>query len=361
MLRLAGPPGVGKSTVGWGIANRLAARGERVAQVDIDQLGMCYPAPEGDADRWLLKELGLSRIAAVFAEAGVTRIVVSGVASPDEAPPEPIRDGTRSIWLDASAQTRWSRLASREWTEARVQEAVAVGSAESERLGQEWERLQTDGLTQDGAVEAILARWPVGPSGGSEPTWRPVGLSHLPVLWITGPRCVGSSSVGWAIAADEWRAGRRTGFADLAQLSFAWNIDRDCGLRNVVALQSTFAEAGAEAMIVVAPFELTPSAVRTGFNASPVSFIRLDATVQELRERTAARARGGGPRLAGDDIVGAPPSCTEAVVRAARAQRQSPMRAGEMLVDTTGTDVAGAVSRALAVVERARRSARPDP
>lgn len=47
---------MGKSTLAWMLAQADAAAGAPVAFVDIDQLGMCYPAPIGDADRWQLKE-----------------------------------------------------------------------------------------------------------------------------------------------------------------------------------------------------------------------------------------------------------------------------------------------------------------
>ena len=48
VLWICGAPATGKSTVAW----RLFG--------DVDQLGMLYPAPEGDADRHLVKVAGHS-------------------------------------------------------------------------------------------------------------------------------------------------------------------------------------------------------------------------------------------------------------------------------------------------------------
>jgi hypothetical protein len=51
VIWLYGTPGVGKSTAGWALMNGLAVtavtRGQP-AYVDIDQLGMLYPAPPDD-------------------------------------------------------------------------------------------------------------------------------------------------------------------------------------------------------------------------------------------------------------------------------------------------------------------------
>ena len=44
VLWLCGPPGAGKSTVGWAIYSQLVQSGLQTAYVDIDQLGICYPA-----------------------------------------------------------------------------------------------------------------------------------------------------------------------------------------------------------------------------------------------------------------------------------------------------------------------------
>jgi adenylylsulfate kinase-like enzyme len=51
LIWITGPSGVGKTTVAWRLWTRLKARGVPVAYVDIDQLGMCFPASCGRRDR----------------------------------------------------------------------------------------------------------------------------------------------------------------------------------------------------------------------------------------------------------------------------------------------------------------------
>ncbi len=79
---LYGPPGVGKSTVAWQLYEDLTARGSRCGYVDIDQLGMCYPAGEDDPDRHRLKGSVLGALLPNYAAAGIRTLVVSGVLDP---------------------------------------------------------------------------------------------------------------------------------------------------------------------------------------------------------------------------------------------------------------------------------------
>src|SRR4051794_14996156 len=77
-----GSPGVGKSTVAWQLYEDLAAGSFRCGYVDIDQLGMCYPASEDDADRHRLKGTVLAALLPNYAAAGVRALIVSGVLDP---------------------------------------------------------------------------------------------------------------------------------------------------------------------------------------------------------------------------------------------------------------------------------------
>src|ERR1700709_922304 len=83
---LFGPPAVGKSTTAWQLYLDLAARGVAAAYVDIDQLGMCYPARPEDPDRDRLKGLVLAAMLATYAAAGADVLVVSGVLEPTLIP-----------------------------------------------------------------------------------------------------------------------------------------------------------------------------------------------------------------------------------------------------------------------------------
>ncbi|PVE97039.1 MULTISPECIES: AAA family ATPase [unclassified Microbacterium] len=335
ILRLAGVPGVGKSTVAWAVARQLTADGVRVGYVDIDQLGMCYPAPSEDPDRWDLKENALRRVARSFAAAGVERLVVSGVADPAD-PPRANGHPTVSLWLDADEATRRVRLAPRGWPQKQVDDVLAVGTAEAAAAHPAWARVATDGSAVEETVRIVLER----PSPGSVATPAEFPRREPDVagriIWITGPRCAGASSVGWEIAAESWRAGQRTGFVDVAQLGFVWNVDRTVGLRNTTSLQRLFAGAGARTLVAVAPFETSPAAVRDAFPGSDIRFFRLDADDDTRRARALQGAAGTGPLLAGDDLIGASPQAVDDIVALGARQRQTPVRAGELLIGRAG-------------------------
>ena len=66
VLWLCGPPGAGKSAVGWALYAGLSRSGARVGFADIDQLGMCLPAPPDDPEGYRLKERNLSAVAGNF-------------------------------------------------------------------------------------------------------------------------------------------------------------------------------------------------------------------------------------------------------------------------------------------------------
>ena len=55
VLWICGPPGVGKTVVAWEIYSKLNRSDASPAYVDVDQLGICYPAPRGDPARHSLK------------------------------------------------------------------------------------------------------------------------------------------------------------------------------------------------------------------------------------------------------------------------------------------------------------------
>ncbi|MGH9210970.1 MAG: AAA family ATPase [Acidimicrobiales bacterium] len=76
---LCGPPGVGKTSVGWQLYRRGAADGRRIAFVDVDQLGICYPERAGDRGRHRLKARNVDALRRNFAAAGAECLIVSGV------------------------------------------------------------------------------------------------------------------------------------------------------------------------------------------------------------------------------------------------------------------------------------------
>lgn len=334
VLRLAGVPGVGKSTVAWTLAERLADDGVRVGYVDIDQLGMCYPAPPEDPDRWLLKEAALGRVAARFAEAGAERLVVSGVADP-AAPPPGNGHPTASFWLDANEETRRARLAPRGWPQEQVDEVLSVGTRETADAHPAWTMLDTAGSTVEATVRAVHARLEDAVDVAAPLAAPPEPGTTRRVIWITGPRGAGASRVGWELVSGLWKEGRRTAFIDVAQLGFARNVDAGVGMRNTAAVQGVFATAGAQTLVAVAPFEVAPDDVWTAFPDAEVWFFRLDADDHARHERVLRRAAGTDALLAGDDLFGASEQVIDRVMAVGARQRSSALRAGERLVDTT--------------------------
>ncbi|GAA1489877.1 AAA family ATPase [Brachybacterium sacelli] len=377
LLRLAGPPGVGKSTIAWALASRSAAAGRPTGYVDIDQLGMLYPPPADDADRVALKERALRAVAREHRAAGVEQLVVSGVASPDDAPPAIAGITVRSLWCDAAPAVLRERLAVRGWDEEQVAEVVAAGTAESARLHPDWERLGIGELTITQAVERVLeridqpeeaARSTADPRAENHSPLRPTTPpGHMPpILWLTGPRCAGASSVGWALAADAWSQRTRTAFLDLAQLAFATGATGQdtapgrplrhhaLALRILVALRTVLRAAGARELLVVAPLEVDVTELLGAPETGVMTMVRLDADDATLRERVGARARGAPPLLASDDLRGAPASQIDAVADLAAKQRKCPLRAGEQQVtnaERTPTTTAAAIRR-LGTAER---------
>ena len=66
LLWLSGPPGCGKTAVGWETFSRLSDAGVEVGYVDIDQLGICFPEPEGDSGRHHMKATNVDRVVATL-------------------------------------------------------------------------------------------------------------------------------------------------------------------------------------------------------------------------------------------------------------------------------------------------------
>ena len=371
VVRLAGPPGVGKSTLAQRIAQERSSTLPAVGYVDIDQLGMLYPAPEGDDDRWALKERALVALAAVHRERGTRLLLVSGVADPVAPPPETAPGRTRSLWLTAEPETLHARLQGRGWGPSMVEETVATGSAESRRRHPAWTGLPVDGGDEAQAAAAVqehlaTAAGSAPPGAGEAPRGRLADhapsdrerrAEHdalaTPVLWVTGPRCAGASSVAWSLASGGWAQGRRTGFLDLAQLSFrspdggdasdaagpvsaeAWQ-DPALGLDVLAAVAAVLVGAGMQELVVTAPFPVAPAQVREALPDAPVRVVRLDDEPGALRERALRRTAGGGPLLAGDDLIGASDEQVEAALERASRERAVPPRDGEETLEVHG-------------------------
>lgn len=337
IVRLAGPRGVGKTTLAWRLAQADAVAGRPVAFVDIDQLGMCYPAPDGDSGRWLLKEKALRRLALRYAAANVARLIVSGVALPDMPAPLNGDYPTHSIWLEAPEDTRQERLAERGWAAEDVARVAAIGSNESSRADTDWLRVDTHDQTPSqtiAKIRSLLATSPAEMSGDHD-TDAHVPPDAFRALWLSGPRVVGTSTIGWAVAKKAWDAGQRTGFIDVRQLGFTWNVQRDVGASNAGALGHLFAEAGATDLVFVAPLRACMGEASTLLGPATITRVRVAADQSSRFTRIQCRREGRGPVLGGDDVYAASDAVIEEITAIGVTDARTPLRTDEQRLDTS--------------------------
>jgi len=81
-LWLCGPTGVGKSSVGYAIFQQVYRSGIKVAYVDFDQVGLCYPSPADDPHNHRVKAQNLGVVWRTYRAAGARCLIaVGGVPS----------------------------------------------------------------------------------------------------------------------------------------------------------------------------------------------------------------------------------------------------------------------------------------
>jgi hypothetical protein len=77
-LWLCGPPGVGKSAVGYEIFMHVYRSGIKAGFLDFDQVGLCYPAPAGDPVNHGVKSQNLAAVWPVYRAAGARCLIAVG-------------------------------------------------------------------------------------------------------------------------------------------------------------------------------------------------------------------------------------------------------------------------------------------
>jgi hypothetical protein len=81
-LWLCGPTGVGKSSVGYAIFQQVHRSGIKVAYLDFDQVGLCYPSPPDDPHNHRVKAQNLGVVWPTYRAAGARCLIaVGGVPS----------------------------------------------------------------------------------------------------------------------------------------------------------------------------------------------------------------------------------------------------------------------------------------
>jgi hypothetical protein len=190
-----------------------------------------------------------------------------------------------------------------------------------------------------GEAETAVAATEVG-SGGE-------------ILWLTGPRCVGKSTVGWDVVMSQWQAARRTGFADVGQLSFLAGHGKAreaLGVEQAAALWRTFAADGARRMVLVGalPDDADLPGLASLFAPAQLTVVRLEASPTALRERAQRRRAGGPAVLAGDDLLGQPAEVAARIAEQASTEAARPTPDGVAGIGTDDVSPAAVANEVLA-------------
>jgi hypothetical protein len=352
VLWLYGPPGVGKTTVGWEVFTRLDVP---AGYVDIDQLGMCYgpptagdrtPEPPDDPGRYRMKARNLDAVVVNQRAAGARLLVVSGVVDARRGVDRDLlpHAAVRTLRLRADPGELRRRLARRARPGEDISRELAY-AAELEVNHADDECVDTTGLGVAEVVDRVRldASYPSVHSGPA-----PARAAPGEVLLVCGVSGVGKSTVGWQVYDRIRTSGTHAAFVDLEQIGFHRPAPADHRLKaaNLAALWSTYHRAGARRMVVGGEVETT-QALRTYAAALPAARLtvyRLDAGADTLRERILRRGRGvGAIDLAGDPLIGRPESALREVADRAAAQARERAGVCDVLLDTDGREVSDLV------------------
>jgi adenylylsulfate kinase-like enzyme len=325
VLWLCGPPGVGKTAVGWEIFTELTRAGIEAGYVDIDQLGMCYPEPARDPGRYRMKERNAHAVVESFRAAGARCVIVSGVVDPVRgAHAEQIPQAALTVCrLRAEREVLTQRFVGRGGQASLVQDVllesgaldasdfadtcVDIGTlpvAEVARLVRTrcdgWPVLaRRDRSSVPGrSVRAHRDRWP----GAAEPDGRAATTADGPILWLCGVTGAGKSTVGFQVYLRARRAGLTAAYIDLDQLGFCRPARADdpgnhrMKAGNLAALWQTYRAAGAQCLTIAGPAE-DEAAVWPYTDALPsatITLVRLHAGRDQLTRRILLRGQGRG-------------------------------------------------------------------
>ena len=172
VLFTVGAVGVGKSDASYRLFARLWRKGVQTARLDLDELGMCHPAPPQDPDNHQVKAAVLGAAWPVFRDRDTSRLVLAGSAgNRDELDlyRAQVPDAEWTVCrLRVTAQVRDSRIDRRSqmlgssaaesafWAEVGQTEDAALDTASvADHV------VDTDGRDREGVVDLILeaTRW----------------------------------------------------------------------------------------------------------------------------------------------------------------------------------------------------------
>jgi hypothetical protein len=357
VLWLCGPPGIGKSTVGWEIYTQLTQAGIEAGYVDIDQLGICYPEPASDPGRHRMKARNLGEVVANYRAAGARCVIVSGVVDPGRGVPAGLipRAALTVCRLRAGRDELSQRLLGRgeqaDLLDEVLSQADAMDASDVADVC-----VDTSGLAPAEAARLVrerIAGWPVlaGPvrpnEAGSDDDLATA--ADGPILVLCGVTCVGKSTAGFEVYRRTLRAEFAAAYIDLDQIGFCRPVPAgDTGghrvkARNLAAIWHTYRAAGAQCLIAVGPVE-SEAAAKAYADAIPraaITLCRLHAGAGELTRRIMLRGHGGSWPQPGDPLAGQPTEYLLLVAASAAAEAEALEHAvtGALRVDTDGLTV----------------------
>ena len=347
VLWVSGAPGVGKSTAGWDLYGRLGSAGRSVAYVDVDQLGLFAPDPPHDPGRHRLQAANAVEVLVNFARHGAEQLIVSGVIDPQRGIDPYVRQASdlevTLVRLRADRSELRRRYLDRGSGVEQLDELMVVADAYDQL--NEGVTVDVTALTREQVLDALLeihdGTAQSTSADGPIARIRPAALAEGgSVLVISGPTAVGKSTVGWNVFSALCERGLVSAYIDIEQLGFAssgpwWQLKGD----NLLSVWSGYRAAGAQCLVVVA--RGASDVYDDWLHADSVTRVHLDAKPGQLAKRVAQRIRGGGPRLAGDSLVGQPRALQRGIASRAAEEAVELRRhvaSGHTVIDTSDHD-----------------------
>jgi broad-specificity NMP kinase len=162
-LVLSGPPGVGKTSIGWRVFTRATDLGQNPAFVDLDLLGAAWPAPDDDPHQSRLKAANLAVVWSNYQAVGSRRLIIAGVVE-DSAERLQLEEATGGpvviCRLDASDDVLAQRIRDRGREGGDDLEKLVARAVElSAQLVVQDFSVGTTGRSVDDVVDEVLAGW----------------------------------------------------------------------------------------------------------------------------------------------------------------------------------------------------------
>jgi hypothetical protein len=355
VLWLCGPPGAGKSSVGMALYAGLARSGARAGFADADQLGMCFPAPLDDPQRYRMKAVNLAALAGNFRAAGCDALIAAGDlgTSSGLSPAALPRASLAVCRLRVSPGEQRQRLISRG--------AAADLIADAPRLAGELDRtsfadacIDTDGRTVAEVVRLVRERcdgWPPEHAAGDGageggPASSPAVGADGDALLVCGATGVGKSEAAFAVFVRQLQAGAAAAYLDLDQLAFLSQPPAgDPGSHqfkagNLAAIWRTYHAMGARRLVLSGPVpdKRAAAVYADALPAARITLCRLHADPAALAHRISLRGQGRGSwPQPGDPLIGLPDDQLRLVAAASAAEAAALERSGlgDLRIDTS--------------------------